>query len=117
MVGDFLIESRCREGHSSSASFRKHSREHVEEVARTLSDRCCFVVGHDGEECGSRVAHVVTHLGQSHSLMLPPPKKDTQPSMRAVRPTVIIVNDGPVSSSDMCPPPPSTEPDEDESID
>lgn len=116
MVGDYLIESRCKRGHTGTATFQRYSREHVEEVARTLSDRCCWPDGSD-DMCGARVAHVITSLSvpaPSSRNPTGPVKIPTKPSMAAVDPqasrpaiSVVIVDDSRGEESTQ-PPPPST---------
>lgn len=89
MVGEFLIESRCRAGHTSSATFRGYTRHDVEEVARTLDDRCHWQSG--AEKCGCRVAHVITALSE--------PKirtSETKPSM----PAVVVPRSRPIEVED-----------------
>jgi hypothetical protein len=116
VVGDFLIESRCRSGHTSSALFRRYTREHVERVAWSLSDRCSSPIGDEDEKCGDRVHHLVTAIPYppDSAARAAMKKTDTKPSMSAVSVPVVIVDDTtdpPLSSSDTCPPEPgSSEP-------
>lgn len=119
MVGDFLIESQCRRGHKSTATFHDYDREHVEDVARSLSDRCPHPDGVDGE-CEQRVSHVVIAIRHaatppppSSRRTPPPPRVATKPSMQAVsvadprvsRIPVVIVDDSDGEQSTEPPPP------------
>lgn len=98
MVGDFLIESRCRRGHTSSATLRGFVREQVEHIAREIHDRCMHPADSDQESdtCQERVATVVSALSiREPRPVTVPPRTDTKPSMRAVRAQapVILVQD------------------------
>lgn len=117
MVGDFLIESQCRRGHKSTATFHDYDRTHVEDVARHLSDRCPHPDGVDGE-CEQRVSHVVIAIRHATPPPPPssrreqPPRVATKPSMQAVadpsrasRIPVVIVDDSDGEQSTEPPPP------------
>lgn len=96
VVGDFLIESKCKRGHASAASFRGYTRDQVENVARELDPRCNHPqdpeVVSDSDTCDERVAHVVSVLSMRHPVSY---RTTTKPSMGAVRPSppVFIVHD------------------------
>jgi len=103
-MGDFLLESKCGAGHVSSATFRNYQRDQVEEVARTLADRCTWGVSIDPDDdespCSCRVAHVITALSGPISNRpgltnrpAGPKRSDTKPSM----PRVVIMQDHPDS--------------------
>lgn len=114
MIGDYLIESQCKRGHKSAATFRSYAREHVENVARHLSDRCSHPDGAD-DACEARVSHVVIAVGSAPA---PPPRIATRPSMQAVvvapRPSggfgcpAVIVDDSDRDGEQSTEPPPPT---------
>lgn len=65
MLGDFLLESRCPNGHTSSAAYRGYAREHVDLVARLLACSCGWPIDTEGDTCGEEMVHTVTPLGAS----------------------------------------------------
>lgn len=64
-LGDFLVESKCRAGHTSAAAFRGYRREQVARVVELLADRCGWRVTREGDECGSPCVHSLEALGDS----------------------------------------------------
>ncbi len=111
MLGDYLIESRCARGHTSSAAFRRYTREQVEHVARQLADRCAAQVGAD-EFCAARVAHVISVVAEPRRASAPPQPAAQQPPRIATKPSmtaVVIVNDHEDAACSTEPPPPSSD--------
>lgn len=105
MIGDYLIESRCRLGHRKEAQFRNYPREHVEDVAHHLSDRCsCPTLS--GDPCRAKVSHVITVIPDSDKaipISVPSfiedhdPDEDTQPFIEMPR---VVTIDPPVQFID-----------------
>lgn len=63
-LGDFLVECRCRNGHTSSIAYRGFARVFVELAVRLLSPSCGWDNA-DGETCGEELVHTIHVLGAS----------------------------------------------------
>lgn len=120
MLRDFLIESRCRRGHTSSVAARGVTRELVDGVIGLLvasESTCRWPLTDEGDECGATCSHTISELGSSD--VAEESRRafriaETLPSQRAVIPPDDLP--GPRSSrppiprnppSSVAPPPPS----------
>jgi hypothetical protein len=113
-VRDFLLDSRCEAGHTSTITFRGYTREAVDRLVEILSvtaGTCAWPGDPHAAPCGARASHEVHDVGASREDEgLLRRRVDTAPSMPAVVPPSrpIEVREVPGPRSSYPPPPPSS---------